>query len=466
MLSSLIRCLIVLLLVTNAHLNNLRQLILTRSGGSGSDGPKLGRDEVTWAPVPMVLEAQDGTVTTPPDHYESHHVNRLEFMDSLASYHSKYQSYASRTRHALEVQHLNHRNGSYLRHGGHVFNVNRSTVLWRYMDTINGIATNKPGTVLPWDYDFNSELFPAQHFAFDNATVTPDVVICGDSSVLSYVRDHILPTGHKIGVLLHFGDEFASTSQEHNACTELYDQVRVVLREYAYAKASNISIGSNDEHVYQLPLGYMSNMLTENVSDVDGQWRLVKHYSTQAVRWSLSRNTTQRTLQWSYIGGAPHGRGYQDRLNMLHVFKRWEPYFINQNMSERGQFYFVSPREMSQIYNDSKFVVIGRGWNTLDCFRAYEALISGAIPVIVGESVEIERSFYFNGDRPPFVFSQSWMDALETCKSMSNEDIDKRRESLAHWYRRKMSTLKRIMYNALKLSARVDNSTLAEETRQ
>ena len=39
----------------------------------------------------------------------------------------------------------------------------------------------------------------------------------------------------------------------------------------------------------------------------------------------------------------------------------------------------------NNIYSQSIFVFNGRGNVFLDCFRLYEAIIAGAIPVIVGE---------------------------------------------------------------------------------
>jgi hypothetical protein len=36
---------------------------------------------------------------------------------------------------------------------------------------------------------------------------------------------------------------------------------------------------------------------------------------------------------------------------------------------------------MIKVYNSSKFVVVGRGHSNLDCFRIYESIVGGALPV-------------------------------------------------------------------------------------
>ncbi len=58
---------------------------------------------------------------------------------------------------------------------------------------------------------------------------------------------------------------------------------------------------------------------------------------------------------------------------------------------------------MFDVYNDSIFIPNGRGNFTLDCFRIYEAILSGCIPVIVGKNEELDTIFYYNNDKPPFI---------------------------------------------------------------
>merc|ERR1711862_141764 len=62
---------------------------------------------------------------------------------------------------------------------------------------------------------------------------------------------------------------------------------------------------------------------------------------------------------------------------------------------------------MGGIYRDAMFVPIGRGYVNLDCYRIYEAVVAGAIPVVVGPKEEILETFAGHRD-PPFVFAESW----------------------------------------------------------
>eukprot|EP00607_Mallomonas_marina_P003056 CAMPEP_0182435016 /NCGR_PEP_ID=MMETSP1167-20130531/73090_1 /TAXON_ID=2988 /ORGANISM="Mallomonas Sp, Strain CCMP3275" /LENGTH=267 /DNA_ID=CAMNT_0024625537 /DNA_START=42 /DNA_END=845 /DNA_ORIENTATION=+ len=95
--------------------------------------------------------------------------------------------------------------------------------------------------------------------------------------------------------------------------------------------------------------------------------------------------------------------------------------------------------EMRAVYNNSLFVIIGRGWNSLDCFRVYEAIISGALPVVVGDLEEIKAVFFFNNHPPPLVMAQNWSAAVLKCASMSSHDIDSTRIELVRWYVSRMA---------------------------
>ena len=55
----------------------------------------------------------------------------------------------------------------------------------------------------------------------------------------------------------------------------------------------------------------------------------------------------------------------------------------------------IKPYELFDLYRESLFVPIGRGNISLDCFRIYEAIVAGAIPVMCGTNQEIEMTFNF-----------------------------------------------------------------------
>jgi hypothetical protein len=134
---------------------------------------------------------------------------------------------------------------------------------------------------------------------------------------------------------------------------------------------------------------------------------------------------------------------------MLTSFSKWHPHYKRAG-GDSGN--IITPHELGHIYNNSKFVVVGRGRVSLDCFRAYEAVIAGAIPVIAGHPREIEYVFGFNGHPAPFLFARDWDEALKMCMSMSDEEIDRRREKLAAWYVDIIGRLKRLAYAAINIT--------------
>ena len=79
--------------------------------------------------------------------------------------------------------------------------------------------------------------------------------------------------------------------------------------------------------------------------------------------------------------------------------------------------------EMGQIYNNTVFVIVGRGWISLDCFRIYEAIIAGAIPLVVGDPTEISRLFHYNGNVMPLLTADTWDKMLAICQNMTDDQV-------------------------------------------
>ena len=82
---------------------------------------------------------------------------------------------------------------------------------------------------------------------------------------------------------------------------------------------------------------------------------------------------------------------------------------------------------MYDIYSKSIFVPVGRGNYSLECFRMYEAILAGAIPVIIGNNKEIETCLILNGTMPKIVQATSYMEVIDKCKIIYN-DKEKQKE--------------------------------------
>jgi hypothetical protein len=202
--------------------------------------------------------------------------------------------------------------------------------------------------------------------------------------------------------IIHLSDEWG-TLPEYLALAEL---TPIYMRQYAHATYGLQS------RARQIPLGYMQGML-------GGQ-------PSTAVITAQKKPATRR-YTWSFVGELK-----QDRTEMLRTFLRELP----SGHITRGK----TPQEMFAIYQDSLFVISGRGNASLDCFRLYEATIAGAIPVVVGEEAELAATFHYGGDRPPFLYAATWDDATRTCKEVLYDmsRAEKMQDALRTWWCRQI----------------------------
>lgn len=133
-----------------------------------------------------------------------------------------------------------------------------------------------------------------------------------------------------------------------------------------------------------MPLGYMAGMLGKSLSckhttsalvlslhDIEycyagdfPEYEDSKSFldSSTVAEASLKLKASERRYMWSFIGGK-HGKGKNDRIHAIDVWSAWTPNHVNES---------VHTVEMKKVYDDSKFVIVGRGWNSIDCFRTYE----------------------------------------------------------------------------------------------
>lgn len=289
-----------------------------------------------------------------------------------------------------------------------------------------------------WEHDYlRQDIFPLSHFvhydvadyykevaAFANSSNNKDAMLpkprvlvynvenSGDDGKYTVIRDLIKE--FRIAILAHTADEFQGSPRKwkYGEGVEVYHMVPLVLRQYSIFPYR--SYDTPYPNVIQMPLGYMRNMLQFDNTTLNG---------IEAGAYSLNKKSSQRQFNWSFIGTV---QGHKERSHALSVFKEWEPY-----VHDAG----IGPQKMRDIYNNSKFVLVGRGQANLDCFRIYESLIAGAIPIIVGSKWERERVFEFEGDIPPLLYEDDYPSALRTCRNMTNERIDEMRLNIYNWYK-------------------------------
>lgn len=233
----------------------------------------------------------------------------------------------------------------------------------------------------------------------------------------------------RIPILVHLSDEFQGATGrkwKYGAGVRMvYEHAVCVLRQYSiipYIVQKNAW-----PQVIQMPLPYHPHMLRMNETS---------HQIITSSNVILYANPTlKRNVSWSFFGEV---RGRKDRKATIDVFSVWEP-FIND--------WGKSPIEMRNAYNISKFVIVGRGQSSLDCFRLYEAMIAGGIAIVIGEESEIVRTFSFEGDVPPLFSASTPEMALSLARNMTDDEIDLRRELQTAWYIRRMDYIrKKIRY--------------------
>jgi hypothetical protein len=168
---------------------------------------------------------------------------------------------------------------------------------------------------------------------------------------------------------------------------------------------------------YHSPLGYSKYFLKNKRSDE-----------------TVTKKIKDRTINCSFIGTMK-----SDRLVMINIFqekmKNTNIQIIENNWNIDKLPY--PPEKCFEIYNDSIFVICGRGNYSLNCFRIYEAIVAGSIPVIVGQEEEIKSEFTYNETIPPFIYDESWEKVVEKCNQLleNQEELQKIQDNLLLWWK-------------------------------
>ena len=232
---------------------------------------------------------------------------------------------------------------------------------------------------------------------------TPSIIIISATGLsfkdaeLVFKDIELFVKNRKPSVIFYLSDEFGDLNYWHS----LSKYTKLFFCHYNHSHYDRF------DNVIQMPLGYVSNVLSQ--------------------RYSLDikqKPICDRKYCWSFIGQIK-----SDRELMCNSFEESfsdhaMPYFIKagKNSWDMNNQLITQP-DMHDIYCDSIFIPVGRGNHSLDCFRIYEAIVSGAIPVVVGDSNEINTTFYYNNNPPPFLHFTNWVDAANSCKKLLDDSV-------------------------------------------
>lgn len=124
--------------------------------------------------------------------------------------------------------------------------------------------------------------------------------------------------------------------------------------------------------------------------------------------------------------------------------------FVNNNWNINNL--PVSPQKCFEIYNNSIFVICGRGNHSLDCFRIYEAIVAGSIPVIMGTLDEINVTFNYNDNIPPFIYDNNWERIVVRCNLLLKDfdKLQKMQDMLLKWWSNETSVIRKLIADQIR----------------
>jgi hypothetical protein len=252
------------------------------------------------------------------------------------------------------------------------------------------------------------------------------------------VVDHIKPA-----VIFYLSDEYGNESYS----TILQNKTKILFRQYNHL---NYNYSHNNR---QIPLGYSKYFLDNKRScSVLHQFSFNMPPSGAEMNEldasSMRKDINEREINVSFIGSDKSDRRY-----MANVFKEnmknSNIIFVNNNWNIDNL--PISPGDCFNIYNNSIFVLCGRGNKSLDSFRIYEAIVAGAIPVICGPMDEIKNTFFYNNKLPPFICDETWEKVLTKCNDLLNnyEMLQQIQNELMSWWNDQMSTMNNLILDSL-----------------
>ncbi len=138
--------------------------------------------------------------------------------------------------------------------------------------------------------------------------------------------------------------------------------------------------------------------------------------------------TARRPYLWSFLGGATTS----SRPDMIKALLPLKPHFLH--ITDRGNVQRYSKQEYEQILRDSIFVPSGMGIVNIECFRTWEALECGAIPIVEKRwGFDYYTSLLGNHPLPAFT---DWGKAARFISGIRNdhEALDRLQRRCQEWW--------------------------------
>lgn len=238
-------------------------------------------------------------------------------------------------------------------------------------------------------------------------------VIKKDNSIVVYstqnknpdkiVLDYFKAISDKKYALYHLGEESPGHDLNH------YKNAKLVLRYCWWPELKSYN------NVIPFPMGYWSGF-----QNLDGK----------------IKKASERKYNWIFTGQLKN-----DRSNMVETLKKIEPYSLHLTRGFNSSNYFP-PNRMKELYQDTVFVPCPKGNIHVECYRTYDALEHGCIPIVK----KYDGSDYYQHvlGNHPFIVVNDWNEF-----NPSNIDIDKKQEEVFSWYGNYKDNLKRTIKEEL-----------------
>lgn len=267
-----------------------------------------------------------------------------------------------------------------------------------------------------WESDWLSELFGLCNFKIQNRDFIGErCIVITDNPRLNLFEKFI--KHKKKFILINLKDEFVPSKQDHRIYDSEY--CRFVFRNY-FRKNYSLS------KILAFPLGYKIKFW-ENYTEED---RLKKQLRPR------------RKYIWSFAGVIKKS----GRRKALQKLSSIQPNFVHA-VSGWDTADSLSSSEYRDLLCDSYFVPCFRGNCSLDCFRVYESLECGAIPIVQKNSHIESYDFWrtWLGEHPlPVVNDIHSVEAYNYITKLSRDldALEQKRVEVIDWWNSYKNNLK------------------------
>jgi hypothetical protein len=193
--------------------------------------------------------------------------------------------------------------------------------------------------------------------------------------------------------------------------------------------------------LFSLRIGFASREYGSNVITVPLN---VPQLFLHAVGKETRVNDDRRYI-WSFVGDGQK----QDRPEMLRNLKALQPHFLHTydgwNVPNA-----LKPADYARILSDSIFAPSPSGNMHAECYRTYEALHCGAVPIVT-------TRYYEKHFEAPFPVADNWQEACSLMEALRHDEnrLARIREACLDWYKDMPDVFRRRVAGALRTARQV-----------